>query len=117
RENSRAPARSVWHPWHCAGGHPIVESGSSTSRIVTPGRTERAYPACHPSNPTTASTWPTRPATGGLELLDEFVPERRVNSADSASSSAILARLRRDQRRELVVQRSLRHGLRHPGTP
>src|SRR5439155_14494749 len=28
---------------------------------------------------------------GGFELLDEFVPKRRFNSASSASSSAILA--------------------------
>src|SRR5207248_5800020 len=81
--------RSVWHPWHSAGGHSIVEFGSSTSRIVTPGA-PNGLPRLPPDEPDDRFERANPSCDGGFELLDEFVPRRRFKSASSASSSAIL---------------------------
>jgi hypothetical protein len=72
------------------GGYSIVESGSSTSRIVTPGA-PNGLPRLPPEEPEDRFDLANPSCDGGFELLDEFVPKRRFNSASSASSSAILA--------------------------
>jgi len=90
RENSGAPARSAAHPWHRAGRQSILSSGSSTSRIVTPGA-PNGLPRLPPEGPEDRFALPSPSCDGGFELLDELVPSRRFTSASSASSSAILA--------------------------
>src|SRR5205823_9200165 len=90
RENSSAPARSAAHPWHRAGRQSMLSSGSSTSRIVTPGA-PNGLPRLPPEPPEDRFDLPNPSCDGGFELLDEFDPSRRFTSASSASSSAILA--------------------------
>src|SRR6266516_1274927 len=90
RENSGAPARSASHAPHSAGEHSTVESGSSTSRIVTPGA-PNGLPRLPPDEPEDRFDLANPSCDGGFALLDEFVPRRRFNSVSSASSSIILA--------------------------
>src|SRR6266498_2859347 len=78
------------HAPHSAGGHSTVESGSSTSRIVTPGA-PNGLPRLPPEDPEDRFDLANPSCDGGFELLDESVPRRRFNSASSTSSSAILA--------------------------
>ena len=66
-----------------------MESGSSTSRIVTPGA-PNGLPRLPPDEPEDRFDLANPSCDGGFELLDEFVPRRRFKSASSASSSAIL---------------------------
>jgi hypothetical protein len=67
-----------------------VACGSSTSRIVTPGA-PNGLPGLPPQQPDDRFDLANPSCDGGFELLDQFVPKRRFNPANSASSSAILA--------------------------
>ena len=67
-----------------------MESGLSTSRFVTPGA-PNGFPRLPPDGPEDRFDLARPSCDGGLELLEESDPSRRLNSATSLVSSAILA--------------------------
>jgi DNA invertase Pin-like site-specific DNA recombinase len=87
--NTSTPARSPAHPPQPAGRHVIRSSGSSVSIRVAPGA-PRGLPRRPDPDPDLHCR--SNPSDdGGFELFDESIPNRRRNSATSASNAATTA--------------------------